>query len=340
MNLSQLGADEKSLYVRVAAITRRTTRGGAPFLTLKLADRSAALPGTIFNDHEHFELASSLKAGQVIAIRARRGNYQGRPELELYKLRLLDERDDDRWDPDQVYGPELARVRDLCVQRIVIDIETAPLTDVRSMPPTLVEEVTRVATDREWPIEKVLALNPLFSRVVSIAIGNADTEDGSVLLAPREDDLAALSDDAPPWLRPLAEPDLIGAFWALAGAAELVVTFNGRNFDLPFLRTRSAILGVPVVADLVSQPPFQHAPHLDLYQVLTGGSHGARPMNLDAACFAFGIDSPKHEMDGSMIGQAYAEGRYREIADYNLADTRATRELYRRLKTTIVDFLG
>jgi predicted PolB exonuclease-like 3'-5' exonuclease len=38
------------------------------------------------------------------------------------------------------------------------------------------------------------------------------------------------------------------------------------------------------------------------------------------------------EMDGSLVGQAFAEGRIQEIERYCLADCRATLELYRRLK--------
>ncbi len=37
-------------------------------------------------------------------------------------------------------------------------------------------------------------------------------------------------------------------------------------------------------------------------------------------------------MDGSLVGQAYAEGRIEEIERYCLADCRATLALYRRLK--------
>ena len=110
-------------------------------------------------------------------------------------------------------------------------------------------------------------------------------------------------------------------------------------FDIPFLRTRSAVLGIATTCDLVSQPPYLHRPHLDLYLQLTGGGRGAAPMNLDAACFAFAIESPKGAMDGSMVGGAFHDRRYEEIARYNLSDVDATRSLYWKLKPTILDFL-
>jgi hypothetical protein len=340
MKLSTLDNRGARLYLRVAAAEKRQTRQGAAMVHLKLADASATLPAVVFEEHACFEAAANLRPGQVVAVSAALGSYQGQPRLEIDKLRALDDRDEGLYDPAQLFGPALARVRDLTARVLVVDIETAPLVDVRTLPPTLVEEVTRVAKDKEWPIDKVLALNPLFSRVVSVAVGDATKDGGTVMLAPDASHLQSLAAQAPSWLRPMAETDMLASFWALAAAAEGIVTFNGRSFDLPFLRTRSAILGIAVTYDLLSQKPYEHWPHLDLYALLSGGSgFAARPMNLEAACFAFGIDSPKGEMDGSMIAQAFHDQRYQDIARYNLADVEATRALFHRLKSTVLDHM-
>ncbi|MDP6424690.1 MAG: ribonuclease H-like domain-containing protein [Planctomycetota bacterium] len=341
MNLSELSSQEADLYLRIVSVESRRARNGTQLLSLKLADASSGLPATMFDDHPDYEATKELAPGEVVKVRCSQGQFQGNRQLEVSRIRPLDERDQDRWSEAAVFGNEFGAVRDLTVERLVMDIETAPLNDVRGLPPTLVEEVTRVAKDREWPIEKVLALNPLFSRVVSIAVGDATGSGGTVLLAPEHADLDALASDSPDWLRPMSEEQMLGGFWAMAGAARLVITFNGRNFDLPFLRNRSAVLNVPVKTDLLSQPPYQHAPHLDLYQILAGGhgSWGARPMSLDAACFAFGIESPKGVMDGSMVGQAFKEKRYLEIAKYNLADVEATRQLFLRLRDNVLEYL-
>lgn len=338
-SLAQLGREEAVVYVCLSGRETGTTSQGKPFLTLELSDLSESLTAKIWHDFAGFDQLAELAVGTPVKVQGHRGEYRGTPQLEIRKIRELGPQDEGNWDPDRVLGPGFALVSDLTCRVLVMDIETAPLTDVRGLPKTLVQAVTRVATDRDWDIDKVLGLNPLFSRVVSIAVGSNEGDRDSVLVAPPNDEIASIKEGSPAWMRVMSEKDMLGAFWTLARHAEIVVTYNGRNFDLPFLRTRSAILGVPVMSDLVSQPPYRHRPHLDLYQILIGSGRGAAPMNLDAACFAFGIESPKDAMDGSMVGQAYRERRYQEIARYNLSDIVATRELYRRLAETVLPFL-
>ncbi|MCB9880350.1 MAG: ribonuclease H-like domain-containing protein [Planctomycetes bacterium] len=341
MKISDLDQREADIYARVASKDLRKTQRGDDMLRIAFADMSGSLSATLFSDHEDFERASDLTVGDVVKIRGHRGNYKGTPQLQIHRVRLLDERDDGKWDPDDVYGKGMAELQDVAAAKIVVDIETAPRVTLDSMPASIREQIDAIAKEREWPVDKVLSLNPLFSRVVSIAVGDATAPAGGhVLFAPLDGDVESMAQDAPDWLLVRREVDMLDQFWSLAAQAQLIVTFNGRNFDLPFLRNRSAILGVEVRCDLVSQPPYLHEPHLDLYQILTGSGFGARPMNLEAACWAFGIESPKGEMDGSGVAAAFAEKRYRDIADYNLLDIDATRELYKKLQSTVLDHLS
>lgn len=342
MKINQLDKQEADVYARVASKDVRKTQRGDQMLRITFADQSGSLSATLFDDHEDFATAvSDFTVGDVVKIRGHRGNYRGKPQMQIRRVRLLDERDAGAYDPDEIFGKGMAELRGVAAARLVIDIECAPRVALDSIPENLREQISKIAEEREWPTDKVLSLNPLFSRVVSIAVGDADAETGGhVLFAPLDEHVEDLTANAPDWLIVRNEKRMLEMFWSLAGQAKLVVTFNGRNFDLPFLRNRSAILGVEVRCDLVSQPPYQHEPHLDLYQILAGGSWGARPMNLDAACWAFGIESPKDAMDGSKVGEAFAAGQYKEIAEYNLADIDATRKLYRHLKASVIDHLN
>lgn len=338
-SLAELGNEAGDLFLRIVRLQLSRTRNDAPYLDLVLADGSGSLGAKLWSDAPDYETAAGLQPGTIVKVRGRRGEFRGQAQLEIDRLREL--QPGDEWEPDVVVGKGYERVRDLLAARLVFDIETAPLRSVGDLPDKLQSEVQRLAEDRGWPTEKVLGLNPLFSRVVSIAVGDADGEGGTVLFAPKDADVARLAAECAgeTWLRVCAEREMLEAFWTLASNCELIVSYNGRGFDLPFLRTRSAILGVPVRRDFVSQPPYQHRPHLDLYQIVTGGMRGG-PMNLDAACYAFDIESPKDAMDGAQVGPAFHAGRYLDIARYNLADIDATRSLYRKLEPTVIAHLA
>jgi predicted PolB exonuclease-like 3'-5' exonuclease len=134
----------------------------------------------------------------------------------------------------------------------------------------------------------------------------------------------AFSDDS--------ERDLLESFWGWYAEArpELVVTFNGKRFDVPFLNLRSAVHGLapPVV---IPAEPQSRSPHFDVREVLEADDRRRRG-SLDYFCSIFGLPSPKELMDGSLVEQAWAEGRIEDIERYCLSDCRATAALFLRLK--------
>ena len=80
-------------------------------------------------------------------------------------------------------------------------------------------------------------------------------------------------------------------------------------------------------------------PHTDLLEAITffGAS---RKWNLDFACKAFGVESPKeHGMDGFSVGPYYRAGRLREIALYCRRDVEATARLFQKLQKTLLPAL-
>jgi uncharacterized protein YprB with RNaseH-like and TPR domain len=135
----------------------------------------------------------------------------------------------------------------------------------------------------------------------------------------------------------MSEAELLRSFWHLADSAELVVSYNGRGFDVPFLVVRSLILGVPARVDLLSSP-FSLRPHLDLFRLIGHGRGGPGSTSLDVICWALGIESPKGAMDGSMVAPTYARGDIESIAGYNAADVRATTAVFRHLREQLLPF--
>jgi DNA polymerase elongation subunit (family B) len=314
------------------------TRDGRPFIDLHLSDTTAALAGKIWDDAPGaLDAARQLVRGSAVKVLFETRTFQGKLQLGVQKIREI-EADDPGFDKSLVYGEGYELIEDIRCDTLVFDIETVPDTDLRKAPSTIAQAVAKWAERGETEEAKVMSLSPLFGKVVSLALGEGEgpLEDQKIttLIVPpagREDD------EFPPDVRAMSEPDLLRAFWALAQHAEVVVTYNGRGFDIPFLITRSLINGIPARIDLLSRP-FDIRPHLDLHQVLTTGNRRLGPSSLDVVCWALGIRSPKGEMDGSMVAPFYAQGDIETIAVYNAGDVAATSAVYQHVRDHVLRF--
>ncbi len=222
---------------------------------------------------------------------------------------------------------------------LVFDIETVGL-GWDTLEPDIQEYLLgRARSDEERAaVPERLGLHPGTGRVVAIGLWRPDEDRGGVLVAVDGAGSAA----APEW-RPFengaliyrgTEVQILQEFWRyVSEAAGTLITFNGRGFDGPFLMLRSLILGVTPTRNLV---PYRYSAreHCDLLDILT--FHGVRPRDsLHFWCRRFGIPSPKGDMDGAGVEQAWREGRLDDIARYCLQDVRATAELYRRLQPLV-----
>ena len=137
------------------------------------------------------------------------------------------------------------------------------------------------------------------------------------------------------------ERQILEKFWEYLDKDDRFISFNGRQFDGPFLMIRSAIRGLPPKRDLVGNR-YRFHPNCDLREVLNfNGTINPRQMrfNLDLACKSFGIVSSKTEgMDARAVETLYRAGRHEDIAIYCLEDVRATSELYHKLEKTLLQF--
>lgn len=133
-----------------------------------------------------------------------------------------------------------------------------------------------------------------------------------------------------------SEKNTLDDFWKILNkypSAQLV-TFNGRNFDCPFLMLRSAVFNIRPSRNLMAGTKFNYPLHIDLADELTfyaGFGFGAtKRFNFDFYARSFGITSPKSEgVDGSMVNELYKENKIEEIAEYCLRDVSATWELFK-----------
>jgi DNA polymerase elongation subunit (family B) len=215
------------------------------------------------------------------------------------------------------------------MSRVVIDIETlgSPIDSFDEVQQEYLLKFTETDLEREEAIQK-LSLYPTTAQIIAIGMLNPDTNHGKVMFQ-ADEKREYSSADGSIQFRAGNEIEILGQFWHDIGHYSLFITFNGRGFDCPFLMLRSAILDVQPTRNLM---PYRYdaSIHCDLLDQFT--FYGAlRKFNLDFYCKAFGIESPKAQgITGLDMGKLFREKRYKEIAEYNLGDLRATAELYRR----------
>ena len=108
-------------------------------------------------------------------------------------------------------------------------------------------------------------------------------------------------------------------------SAKQVITFNGRNFDLPFLRMRGSLYGINM--DLyLPYAKFDKA-HIDIYEEL-GGKWG---LNAKLAEYAWFYGLKTISGSGAEVEKMFNDGDLDSIVAHNLGDLDTTEEIYKRL---------
>jgi uncharacterized protein YprB with RNaseH-like and TPR domain len=220
--------------------------------------------------------------------------------------------------------------------QLVFDIETVGF-DFESLADSQKEYLLRYAereTDEKLKKQKIdeairyLSLYPFTAKVIAIGMYHTEMEKALVLYESEKGEKNVVSDDEHVVYKALTEDEMLKTFWEYASKVKKFISFNGRNFDIPFLMLRSALRKIkPTVNFLGSR--FDTSKHIDLLEQLT--FYGLiKKFNLDFYCHSFGIESPKSKgISGMEVKQLYEAGRIKEIAVYCGEDIRATYELYK-----------
>lgn len=175
--------------------------------------------------------------------------------------------------------------------------------------------------------KRYLSLYPLTAKIVAIGLLNTEKEKSMVLYEGGTND-EWIAEEKVTKYKPLTEQEMLKYFWKYVDEAEKVISFNGRNFDIPFIMMRSAINKIKPTKNLMRNR-FDSSHHIDLLELFT--FYGiTKKFNLDFYCHAFGIDSPKSKgITGMEVKELYKAGRIKDIAIYCGEDVKATYELYK-----------
>lgn len=221
------------------------------------------------------------------------------------------------------------------MRKIVFDIETCcyPFESLAESQQEYLLRYAEKEKDEELKIQKkddairYLSLYPFTAKIVAIGIYDIDKNKSYVYYE---------NDSGEEWFngeknvhyKGLNEIEMIKSFWRIIEVTDQIITFNGRNFDAPFLMIRSAINKIRPSKNIVAKK-FDSSLHIDLLEQFTYFGL-TRKFNLDFYCHAFGVKSPKSKMiSGMEVKNLYEAGRIKDIAIYCGDDIYATYELYK-----------
>jgi predicted PolB exonuclease-like 3'-5' exonuclease len=205
------------------------------------------------------------------------------------------------------------------VHNVYLDIETyggqqEPSLDDISAPSNYKdpEKILKYKEERLQEAWAKQALNPLKGEI--ICIGYAIDDESPVDLIGSEEDITDKFDFL---LNELAYVKLIG--------------YNVLGFDFPWLYLRAVKYNLPILKNHLPTKKSDTS-YLDLMQQVSSTLYGKDSyMSMRDVCGFFGISVKENGLDGSMVHQAYLDGRIKEIAEYCKQDVEAARTLYKRL---------
>ncbi len=241
---------------------------------------------------------------------------------------------------------------------LTFDLETIP-RDYNSFSESQQEYIVRYAKDEADEEQKKaqMALSPITAKLVVIGMqinevassrnsnsGNENLEiistskmayildesknDGEIV-----EGKLATDDDC----KYMNEKTMLEHFWKIFTSRKYrnvhLISFNGRNFDAPFIMLRSALLGIRPSRNLMQGTKFNYHLHTDLIDELcffSPSSYGAtKRFNFDFYAREFGLQSPKAEgIDGSKVKDFFLAGKVDEVAEYCMRDVTTTWNLY------------
>lgn len=227
------------------------------------------------------------------------------------------------------------------MKKLVIDIETVGIPWEEHDPYVREYLIKGQSDEGAEETRRAGGLSPFRGRIVAIGVIRIDDGRSCALYeVPGQTEVRVERSGSRTYISG-TEKQILERFWEWFDNDARFISFNGRQFDGPFLMIRSAVNGLTPKRDLVGYR-YQMHPNCDLREALNfyGTTNNKQfKFNLDLACKTFGIATSKREgVDGRSVESWYRAGRHREIADYCLEDVRATLELYEKVAPTILIF--
>ncbi len=216
-------------------------------------------------------------------------------------------------------------------QILCIDIETAPqYPEYKQAPEELqllwnrkAEFLKRSENDTHETLYPRAGIYAEFGKIICISTGFISYRDGQ-----RQFRIKSFKDGD--------ERNLLAGFNEMLMRMNkniLLCAHNGKEFDFPYIARRTVILGLPLPSQLnfAGRRPWE-VPHIDTLDLWKFGDYKHyTPLNLLA--YILGIQSPKDDIDGSMVGDVYwKESNLERIVTYCQKDVITVMQILLRFK--------
>lgn len=112
-----------------------------------------------------------------------------------------------------------------------------------------------------------------------------------------------------------------------------LVTFNGDEFDIPFIMLKSSLHKIPILDLNINVYPYRNlrkSNHFDCLRFISGTSF-EKKIKLEIACKLLNIDFESCKISGASIKSLYEKGDFESITMKNEKDLELTEKLYKKL---------
>lgn len=130
------------------------------------------------------------------------------------------------------------------------------------------------------------------------------------------------------------EKNILNRFWKYMEKVqpERIITFNGYNFDVPFIYIRSKLNKIaPSTSFNTVKWKMENSNHFDCMQLLSGKENFLN-VALEISCRLLGLDVPNDRIRGEEIPNHHASGNVEPIKIHCVQDLEMTEQLYQRLE--------
>ena len=303
----KFGANEliRDEHFLVLKKENKQTSKGDLYFQLELSNKDGMIEAKIWNNNIP---QCNLEQGKIIEVNGKTQEYKGQISLIIDSCQIVNSEEVDEYSPIS--------------KTMVFDIETVgkkfeELDEVEQ--DYLLNNLEKATEDKE-EAKKKTGLYSIFGKVCAIGAFNPGTKKGMVLLL-GEKDLVPEKENYTYKIFE-TEKDLLTEFWKIATEYELFVTYNGDNFDFPYLMIRSGINRVKMPFEVKK---WGSDKFIDL-QLKIKQSHAFK---LEMLCKAFGIENPKEAgVHGNDVNELFDNKDFQKIADYVARDAYSTSQLY------------